>query len=141
MDTRKQATLAIMESMQVVRRRLMVRKTITDITFSQWAVLSAVMKMKRGGIKEIATELDITPSAATQLVDELVLKGYLLREGSDRDRRAIFIKLSPKQEKNLKDLKAKRLKKFNIMFRVLDDEELRTYAVLNKKIAVGLLNR
>jgi DNA-binding MarR family transcriptional regulator len=47
------------------------------------------------GMSEISERFDVTPAAASQLVDKLVQSGYLERAEDPSDRRARLLKLSP----------------------------------------------
>jgi DNA-binding MarR family transcriptional regulator len=108
-----------------------------DITSSQWAVLARVLKKENIGVKELGRELGITSSAITQLVDELVLKGYLVRQSSRSDRRALSLKLSDLRKKQIFAIKARTIRRLTSMFNALNDEELARYDILNKKIVGG----
>jgi DNA-binding MarR family transcriptional regulator len=151
MKNRKESIESILESNQVIRRRLLsiyVQKSSKgkkdlefQITPSQWAVLGFVMRKESVGVKDIAKVLGVTSSAATQLVDELVNKGYLTRESNATDRRALSIKLSGKHKQRLMELKTKATERYAEMFNALDNQELEQYATLNKKIAGSILEK
>ena len=112
-----------------------------QITFSQLVVLRIASQYDGIGIKEIAAKLSITSSAVTQLVDGLAKKGYLKREGSPEDRRALKIGLSDQGKEKINALRIKSLEKLSSIFDVFDDEELAKYCELNKKIADKILSR
>jgi len=107
-----------------------------NITYSQAWVLHVVKEHDGIGVKEIADLLGITSSAATQLVDTLVKRGYLSRERSPEDRRALEVRLSDQGKKQVDVLQMKNLEK---LFDVFDDEELLKYCELNKKIISRIL--
>ena len=92
------------------------------------------MEKKGAGIKEIAEKLEMTSSAATQLVDGLVENGYLIRKNNTIDRRAILLEISPKHRKKMNNIKEKAIERFTVLFKTLNDKELATYAALQKKI-------
>jgi len=51
-------------------------------------------------LKMLAEKLHVTPAAASEMVDTLVRKGAILREGDPADRRAVLLRLSgPLQER------------------------------------------
>ncbi len=112
-----------------------------QITFSQLVVLRIASQYDGIGIKEIAGKLGITSSAATQLVDRLAKKGYLKREGSLEDRRALKIGLSDKGEGKINALRMRSLEKLSSVFDVFDDAELAKYCELNKKVVNNILDR
>jgi DNA-binding MarR family transcriptional regulator len=107
-----------------------------NITYSQAWVLHVVREHDGIGLKEIAGLLGITSSAATQLADTLVKRGYLSRERSPEDRRALKVRLSDQGKKQVDVLQMKNLEK---LFDVFDDEELLKYCELNKKIINRIL--
>ena len=138
MTQRKKIIEELLHSLHAMRRKLMVgyieKKELT-ITHSQGFVLRFVAEHSLTNVKTIAEALHITSSAATQLIDGLVDKGYLLRTDSARDRRVISLSLSPKAKKMFKGFKEQGLQKMTELFNVLTDEELKAYAALNKKIS------
>jgi DNA-binding MarR family transcriptional regulator len=138
---RKQHIESIVESMHAIKHKLIActkksaaSDTRPGITHSQWAVLAIVTKKENVGVKEIAQTLGITSSAATQLTDELVKNGYIIRKGNEQDRRALSLELSPLCKKHMQDMRTRRMEQFTEMFAHLSDTELAQYAKLNKKI-------
>ena len=107
-----------------------------NLTYSQAWVLRVVKKHDGIGLKEIADLLGITSSAATQLADTLVKRGYLSRKRSPEDRRALKVRLSDQGKKQVDVLQMENLEK---LFDVFDDEELLKYCELNKKIINRIL--
>ena len=104
------------------------------ITPSQLFVLAIIERHQNIGIKEISKKLNITSSAATQLVDGLVENGYVARKADSKDRRALQLELSAKGRKRLANLKNKGVKMMAELFDALNDKELKTYLALHKKI-------
>ena len=112
-----------------------------QITFTEMIVLRIVEDHAGIGIKELAGILGITSSAATQQVDGLVRKGYLVRAAAAQDRRSLQISLSPEMAKKINVLKRQGVSKLNSVFAALNDEEFLTYCALSKKIANQILER
>jgi len=137
MTNRKKIIEDLLQNMHAMRHKLMVGYTTKKevaITPSQSFVLRFVAKNSSANVKAITQALNITSSAATQLVDGLVDKGYLVRKDNPDDRRIITLSLSLKAKKLFKEFKEQRLQKMMEIFDVLTDEELTRYAVLNKKL-------
>ena len=111
------------------------------ITPTQFILLHIVSDNEGMSIKELASIMSMTSSAATQQVDNLVRKGYLIREGSIEDRRTLRISLADKAKKQLDALKVQHLEKMYSVYNVLTDEEFLTYCELNEKIANQLLEK
>jgi DNA-binding MarR family transcriptional regulator len=101
------------------------------ITYSQWQVLNLVRKHDGMNIKHLAGLLDITSSAATQIVDGLVKKGFLSRSRCKVDRRIQEIALSKRSVMQLE----RSMQKICPIFEVLEDDELIDYCRLTAKIA------
>jgi len=111
----------------------------SNITPAQSVVLGILRTHEGVGIKEIASLLGMTSSAATQLVDGLVENGYLVRESSPDDRRAVKLSLSKASLEQMKIMKKEGVARMKEIFTMLSDEELAEYAKLNKKIAEGVI--
>jgi len=130
--------------MYAMRHKLVVgyiSKKELVITPSQGFVLRFVAENKSTNTKAIAQALHITSSAATQLIDGLVDKGYLNRKGSPNDRRVISLSLSEKAKTLFKKFQEQGLEKMTELFNALTDEELTQYALLNKKITDSIINK
>lgn len=93
-------------------------------TRAQMGVLFMITHQSAQGIKQIAEKFQITPSAATQLVDGLVADGLLTRKADDQDRRKISVELTAKGKEKMELAQKMRFEKMNKMFEVLSDEEL-----------------
>lgn len=75
---------------------------IKDITLRELHVIEAVyhlVESKSNKMADIAEFLSITPGSLTTSVNVLVKKGYLRREGSESDRRVVYIVPTDKAEK------------------------------------------
>jgi DNA-binding MarR family transcriptional regulator len=135
MENRDEVIGKIFENIYILRQKIASSMSLPlkhiPLTYSQWQVLNHVSKQKRISIKELAGLLDITSSAATQIVDGLVKKGFLVRERSCEDRRVQKITLSRKSFLQLE----KSMKKICPIFEALDDQELSDYCRLTAKLA------
>jgi DNA-binding MarR family transcriptional regulator len=135
----------LIESFHAIKHELMLDSNSfsgsAQITFSQLVVLRIASQFDGISIKEIAAKLSITSSAVTQLVDGLVKKGHLKREGSREDRRTLKICLSEQGKEKIHALRIKSLEKLVSIFDVFTDEELLKYCQLNRKIADKILKR
>jgi len=60
-------------------------------TLPQMRVLEAVVDHRGIGIKQLAQDLEMTQSTASDIVERLVEKGLLSKRVSERDRRAVEI--------------------------------------------------
>ncbi|MFA6963887.1 MAG: MarR family transcriptional regulator [Patescibacteria group bacterium] len=139
MFNRKKTIEEILETFHLIKRKSMnmvnfAKTADLNIMGSQWLVLHLVQKNDGIGVKEIAEEMHISSPAATQLVDALVTRGFLIRETSPTDRRAIKLKLSAQMRDKFADMKKAGMAHAGTLFESLDDDELATFMSLCKKL-------
>lgn len=143
MDDRRKLIEKIIENIYAIKHKIAAEIHFffaeIQITHSQWLVLQLVKKNKIIRIKDLANLLDITSSAATQIVDGLVDKGLLMRKRNPDDRRTLKIELSEKSRNQFDSIKNKSFKTLYSLFNVLDNDELLKYCELNDKIASKVL--
>ena len=66
----------------------------TGLSMPQFSVLMQLYHKGACGMSEISERFEVTPAAASQLVDKLVQSGYLAREEDPNDRRAKLLNLT-----------------------------------------------
>jgi DNA-binding MarR family transcriptional regulator len=142
---RKNQVEAFLHSFHAIRHRLLTGGYLlsakNQIPNSQWMALRVVRQHEGIGVKELSRLLGISSSAATQLVDNLVKKGYLVREQNAEDRRALNIKLTEKTKKLIDTANSRVIGKIYSALEVLTDEELRQYCDMSKKVADKILEQ
>jgi DNA-binding MarR family transcriptional regulator len=111
------------------------------ITHSQWFVLTLIKQFKRRSIKDIAESLEMSSSAATQLVDPLVQNGLVIRQEDPEDRRQVQLELSTEGKEHIEATKQKRIDEMGGIFDSLNDDELADFVRLHKKITHGFSGR
>jgi DNA-binding MarR family transcriptional regulator len=134
----------LIESTHAIRHKIVMDSgyiTGGRVSLSQLVVLRIVSKNSGVSIKEISGKLGITSSAVTQLVDGLVSKGYLNREGSREDRRALKLTLSGPGRGVIQTVRDNGLKELLHIFSALDDAEFEKYCELNRKIVANMLRQ
>jgi len=112
-----------------------------NITYTQMIILGFVKENEGISLKELAGTIGITSSAATQQVNNLVKRGYLVREESNADRRFVKIRLSGEMDKQVEVFEARFLEQFFTFLNEITDEELALYCKLNSRIANQILQR
>lgn len=112
-----------------------------NITYTQMIILGFVKESGEVSLKELASTMGITSSAATQQVNNLVKGGYLVRQEGDVDRRLVKIRLSGEMNKQTEAIEAKFLEQLSAFFVGMTDEELALYCELNSRIANQILQR
>ncbi len=94
-----------------------------------------LIKEKDGiSVKEIASSLNVTSAAVTQMVDHLVEKGMVTREEDPADRRSQIIKLSDKARQKVESFRANMVERFGPAFDDLNNDEVSQLTVLLGKI-------
>ncbi|MFZ1019775.1 MAG: MarR family transcriptional regulator [Minisyncoccia bacterium] len=135
---REQKIKELMEGFRSLKRSMKFNSTKTGriprITPSQWGALMIIDGRKESTIKDIANALNITSSATTQLVDGLVVNGYVIRKENPKDRRQVALTLSNKTKTQVESMKKQFSQKFLKFFEVLDDKEFDQFVLLCKKI-------
>lgn len=71
----------------------------------------------------------------------MVKKGYLVRETSLEDRRALKIRLSGEIKELIDTATIQALEKVYSLFDVLSDEELQKYCDLSKRVAAKIMEK
>ena len=138
MDREKQITDLIDNFRAVYKAMFKVAPSlITElkITHTQMIILSFVKENEGISLKKLAGTMGITSSAATQQVNNLVRKGYLVREESNIDRRLVKIRLSGEMDRQIEVCETMFLEQLFTFFTGITDEELALYCELNSKIA------
>lgn len=104
------------------------------ITGAQCAGLFLLVDKPSYTVKEVATVLGITSSAATQMLDGLVAGGYALRSTGTDDRRVVVIKLSEKGKKTVSAMRERLHERTRSLFSRFSDAELTQYCMLTSKL-------
>jgi DNA-binding MarR family transcriptional regulator len=68
----------------------------TGLSMPQFGLLMQMHHKGACGMSEVSERFDITPAAASQLVDKLVQNGFVQREEDPNDRRAKLLNLTGK---------------------------------------------
>lgn len=144
MNNRLQKLEELMESFQSFKKPIAFKGgslKIPRITPSQWMVLRIISQRNVSTVKDISKALNMSSSAATQLVDGLVHSRYVVRKVNKTDRRKVTLTLSKKSTKDIERMKKHMLQQMLSMFKVLNDQEFEQLYKLNKKITDSLLNK
>ena len=145
MSTREQLIEEILHSFHATRNITKAKATSlgyqNHITHSQWFVLTMIEHFKKTNIKYIAEAMEMSSSAATQLVDGLVQNGYVTRLEDPNDRRLVQLTLSPKGKTHIAATKGKRINEMAVIFDDLSDKELKLFVRLFKKITSKFSDR
>ncbi len=135
---RKQLVDLVLEDIRSTFRRVTIasRSDMCEkfIPRSQAVVMHVVGAHQGINVKDVAIMLDISPSAATQLIDLLVKDGIINRRPSERDRRVVTLELSKEGKVRHRKYKAFQQARLHPIMEVLSDVELIELARLMGKI-------
>lgn len=93
-----------------VIERLAVIVSEEDLSFSQVAALHIIDREKSVNVQDISNKLNLSMSATSRMIDELVKKELIEREEDQQNRRAKIISLTKKGEKFMNNLSVERVK-------------------------------
>ncbi len=145
MSTRNQLIEEILHSFHAIRNITKAKAASlghqNHITHSQWFVLTMIEHFKKRSIKDIAEAMDMSSSAATQLVDPLVQADLVTRQEDPEDRRLVQLEISPKGNKHIAATKEGRINEMAEMFDALTDKELEEFVRLHKKVLSKSLHK
>jgi len=145
MTNRKQKVKELLDNLQSLKRIIAFHVPesvkMPRITPSQWGVLMFIEQQGKSTVKDVAKMFGITSSAATQLIDGLVISGYVVRKTFEKDKRMVILTLSRKTLTQVDKMKKEGLRKFLELFKILSDKEFNQYILLNRKIVDKLLKK
>lgn len=108
------------------------------LSSQQWRILHILSKHNHGRgmtITELAEVAQVTSSAVSQFIDQLVDKKFVERQTSADDRRMTIIRIAPAAHDRWQALRADQKKLLSELFDCLTDEELTTFVAILKKIS------
>ena len=135
---RKKLVEEVLEDIRTTVRRIFTasRADMSEnaIPRSQAIVMHIVSANPGIKVKDVAINLDISPSAATQLIDTLVKDGIIVRRTSETDRRVVCMELSKEGKVRHRKYRSFQLARLNPILDVLTDDELLELGRLHRKI-------
>jgi DNA-binding MarR family transcriptional regulator len=136
-DRRKQVE-EMMEGFMALKHRMAFDRRLSAsksrITPAQWGVVVYIRNHAACTVKDIATAFSMTSSAATQLVEGLVKKGFIERKPLESDRRSVALTLSKKTHQHMRAMREIAAERFLELFKTLTDKEFEQYCVLHRKM-------
>jgi DNA-binding MarR family transcriptional regulator len=110
-----------------------------DLTLLQGQVLRV---LRRGAVPtgKLASELQISASAVTQLTDRLIRKELLERQSATGDRRCVVVGLSAKGKRLIDDFRKRRTASFSEVLSQLGEPEQAQVVQAMKLVLISLEN-
>jgi|SRR3989344_1928849 len=131
-------------SFREIRKHLFNHKKLSiphSLTLSQGFVLGFIENQGPASVGEIAVAFSVTSSAATQIIDTLVKRGFLGKKESTDDRRILQITLTKKGKNVIKEFKTAQVDKLKDVLEPLSDNDLKQYLKLSRKVLDCLYNK
>lgn len=75
-----------------------------DLSYNQYKTLLTIADRQGGSLGDLARELEVAPSSASQMVDRLVGEGLVHREQDAANRRQLILRLTPQGERLIAEL-------------------------------------
>lgn len=110
----------------------------SDLTPIQIKTALHVWQLQPVNLNELAQALNVTPPAASAVVDKLVEKEVLTRETDPADRRRIILRVHPRAEEDMNAVNEQFLKAFRSVADALPDESLEHWHLAMKAISTVL---
>lgn len=101
---------------------------------SQVYVMHTLQHTPGMSVKDVAKSMDISASAATQLVDTLVKDGFVERSPSPLDRRVVILNLTKSGHVRHKRYRSFQLARIGPIMDVLSDDEFKSFCHLHHKL-------
>ena len=128
----------VMEIMPVIYKEFARREdnelTRGKISCSQMVALDHVSRMSSVKMKDIASHLGIQMSSATTLVGRLIREKMLTRRHDEEDRRLVWVEITPRGKKVIKQILDQKRSSIQEIFSVLSDKERGRYLKILKKV-------
>ncbi len=104
------------------------------LTQTQFFLLKLIAIQNNCKAADIAHILDISPSAATTIIDRLYKNGWIERDRSDKDRRIVWLKLTDDGKRLLYDIETERFQLFVKQFDNITEDEVEITCKIFKKL-------
>lgn len=105
-----------------------------NLSPAQIGVVFYIKKNQPTSGKDVAAEMQTSPSAVTQLIDALDQRGYITRKSDPNDRRVSYISLSEAGEAVMSQLEEKRKQFFVEVTQVLTNDEIIAMTAIQQKM-------
>lgn len=98
------------------------------VTFAQMRVLWTLDQVQPASPGTVASRLGVGSSTITEIVERLERRGYIVRTHSDRDRRRILLRLSPRGRRLVEGFRANRQSRLRKLVSKLQGGDVRRMA-------------
>ncbi len=118
-----------------VVERLAVVVSEEHLSFSQLAALHIIDREKKVNVNDISNKLNLSMSATSRMIDELVKKEFIQRKEDQDNRRAKIISLTRSGEKFMNNLSIERVKIIELSASTIADKiPVKILKIISEKI-------
>ncbi|MFA5383535.1 MAG: MarR family transcriptional regulator [Eubacteriales bacterium] len=108
------------------------------ITGGQFFVMKKIHERGKMTVSGVANEMNVSLSAITALTDRLYKTGLIKRDRDEKDRRLVWLTITPQGEKTLQDCGATRQEVFRKYLGDLSQEDLNSFVNICDKILASM---
>ncbi len=141
-QSRKEKIQEMFEGFMSLQKALGTRKDSFfqkyDLNRSQVHILYAIAQGKELTVKDVASKMGITSSAATQMIEGLVIAGFIQRSHDKKDRRIVHINFSDNGKKKFETFKKNHMERIAKTFETISDKELDAMITIPRKVLNNL---
>ena len=132
----------LVAQLEAAARRFMVREKAArddgeSLTRHEVRVVVAVGEKRAWTMGELAQRTTLAVSSLTGVVDKLVGKQLVERERSNEDRRAVWVRLTPRGRRRHEEFRRMRMRLARGMLSALNEGEQQVFLGLMRKIGQG----
>ena len=113
----------------------------THVTNCQFIAIMAIFHAKKCTVSALAESLHVAMPTVTGLVDRLVKMKLATRTGSQKDRRKVFIELSPKGMNLISDFKGMACRRWTRLLNTLNPADVKTFRKLFEELRRNMENQ
>ena len=111
------------------------KNTLKDeLTFSQFETLWFIGINGKKSMEAIADYLKITPPSTTSMISKMDKKGLVCRKRDIKDKRVVYISLTPKTKNHLRTLRMQKEKLFSLIISKLSKKDKEHLEQIIKKL-------
>jgi DNA-binding MarR family transcriptional regulator len=125
-----------LKGLLAAKRRMRGREARTpgELSDAQYSLLFGLRDHTELSLSELALIADLSPAAATEMLDSLAASGLVHRERSERDRRIVLSSLTERGQKLIEERRARFEPRWRAALAEFSDDEIRSAATVLDRV-------
>jgi DNA-binding MarR family transcriptional regulator len=125
-----------LKGLLAAKRRMRGREARTpgELSDAQYSLLFGLREHDELSLSELDLIADLSPAAATEMLDSLAASGLVHRERSERDRRIVLISLTDRGRRLIEERRARFEPRWRAALSEFSDDEIRTAAAVLDRV-------